>query len=66
MAAGPLLPHGRVIVDGEITWLGATPAATGHMPDLAAPGQAIIPAFKASLAAALGVGVNSIQITVAV
>lgn len=66
MAAGPLLPHGEVVVDGEIAWLGATPAGMGHAPDPAAPEQAIIPAFKASLAAALGVGVESIHITVAV
>lgn len=66
MAAGPLLPHGEVIVDEEIIWLGATPAVMGHGPDLAASDRAIIPAFKASLAAALGVGVESIHITVAV
>lgn len=66
MAAGPLLPHGEVIVDGEIVWLGSTPAGAGSAPDPAASEQAIIPAFKASLAAALGVGVESIHITVAV
>ena len=66
MAAGPLLPHGEVLVDEAITWLGASSEGMAHAPDLALSDQAIIPAFKASLAAALGVGADSIRITVEV
>ena len=65
MAAGPLLPHGEMIVDEEIVWLGGPPAGVAHRLDLD-PGQAIIPAFKAGLAAALGVAAESIRITVEV